>query len=38
MIDSFKDKYDREAYFESGMKMQLDYSGVFFYLTTAIRI
>jgi hypothetical protein len=38
VIDSFTDKYGREAYFDSGMKMRLDYSGVFFYLTTAIRI
>ncbi|HEY5132404.1 MAG TPA: hypothetical protein VII85_01810 [Candidatus Krumholzibacteriaceae bacterium] len=37
-IDSFKDKYGREAHFDSLVKMQLDYSGVFFYLTTAIRI
>ncbi|MGD1049392.1 MAG: hypothetical protein ABR899_11645 [Candidatus Krumholzibacteriaceae bacterium] len=37
-IDSFKDKYGHEAYFDPGVKMRLDYSGVFFYLTSAIRI
>jgi hypothetical protein len=37
-IDSYTDKYGREALFEPDRKMQVDYSGVFFYLMTGIRI
>jgi len=37
-VESFKDKYGELGYFESGPKIQIDYSGVFFYLTTAIRL
>jgi hypothetical protein len=37
-IKSFKDKYGDEALFEPGSKMEIDYSGAFFYFTTAIRL
>jgi len=38
VVESLTDKYGNTAYFEPGTKMEIDYSGVFFYLTTAIRI
>jgi len=37
-LNSFTDKYGDTALFEPDMKMELDYSGVFFYFTTAIRL
>jgi len=37
-LKTFKDKYGDVASFESGSKMEIDYSGVFFYFTTAIRL
>ena len=37
-IKTFKDKYGDTASFEPGMKMEIDYSGAFFYFTTAIRL
>ncbi len=37
-LKTFTDKYGDTAFFEPGMKMELDYSGVFFYFTTAIRL
>lgn len=37
-IKTFKDKYGNTASFEPGIKMEIDYSGAFFYFTTAIRL
>ncbi len=37
-ITDFTDKYGDPASFEPGMKMEIDYSGLFFYFTTAIRL
>ncbi len=37
-LKSFTDKYGDTASFEEGMKMEIDYSGAFFYFTTAIRL
>jgi len=37
-IDTFNDKYGDVGYFELGRKIEIDYSGVFFYFTTAIRL
>jgi hypothetical protein len=37
-IKDFKDKYGDIASFESGIKMEIDYSGVFMYFTCAIRL
>jgi hypothetical protein len=37
-IKEFTDKYGDIASFEPGIKMEIDYSGVFFYFTTAIRL
>ena len=37
-IETFTDKYGDTASFEPGMKMEIDYSGAFFYFTTAIRL
>lgn len=37
-IKTFTNKYGDTASFEPGMKMEIDYSGAFFYFTTAIRL
>ncbi|MFA4947289.1 MAG: hypothetical protein WC674_02130 [Candidatus Krumholzibacteriia bacterium] len=37
-LKTFTDKYGNVASFESGIKMEIDYSGAFFYFTTAIRL
>jgi hypothetical protein len=37
-INDMKDKWGDEAVFDDGAKITIDYSGAFFYLTTAIRI
>ena len=37
-INTFTNKYGDTASFEPGMKMEIDYSGAFFYFTTAIRL
>ncbi len=37
-LKTFTDKYGNTASFEPGNKMEIDYSGAFFYLTTAIRL
>ena len=38
-VKTLKDKYGDDAYFEpEHVKMEIDYSGVFFYFTTAIRL
>ena len=37
-IDSMRDKRGDEGLFDDGAKITIDYSGAFFYLTTAIRI
>jgi hypothetical protein len=37
-VDTFSDKYGDAGFFEAGRKIEIDYSGVFFYLTTAIRL
>lgn len=37
-ISEFTDKYGNAASFEPGMNMEIDYSGVFLYFTTAIRL
>lgn len=37
-ITEFTDKYGDPAWFEPDMKMEIDYSGAFFYFTTAIRL
>lgn len=36
-INTFKDKYGDVAYYEPGRRMEIDYSGVFFYLTAGLR-
>lgn len=38
VIEEFTDKYGDTASFEPSIKMELDYSGMFFYFTTAIRL
>jgi hypothetical protein len=38
VIKEFTDKYGNVAPFEPDIKMELDYSGAFFYFTTAIRL
>lgn len=37
-IETFTNKYGDTAFFEPGLKMEIDYSGAFFYFTTAIRL
>jgi hypothetical protein len=37
-LKTFTDKYGKAASFGPGIKMEIDYSGAFFYLTTAIRL
>lgn len=37
-IDTLEDRFGRTAYFDSVTRMSLDYSGVFFFLFTSIRI
>jgi hypothetical protein len=37
-VETFKDKTGEVSFFEPGRKIQIDYSGAFFYLTTAIRL
>jgi hypothetical protein len=37
-IDDLENKFGDEAVFDDGTKITVDYSGVFFYLTTAIRL
>jgi hypothetical protein len=37
-IETLNDKFGEPGYFDSDRRITIDYSGVFFYLTTAIRI